>query len=125
MLAETVLLRDYKLVFRFGCRVLDCPAKTCTIFLDRTDKEVKDFIRNIKQRCGANHFTKPVKQCSFCNTIYELEVETCIYCEPKARRKAELFIRKEELERQLRHEKGQVNRNILENHIKQIELELT
>jgi hypothetical protein len=125
LLQETVRRRDYKLVFRFGCRELECPSKTCTIFLHRTEQEVKDFIRNIKQRCGADHFTKPIKQCTYCNMIYELEADICVHCEPRAKRRAELELQIEGLEKELKHEKIEEYRENIIQQIGNAQLELS
>jgi len=105
LLLETVKRRDYRLVFRWGCRTQNCHSPRVTIFLHRTLEEVKNFTRNTNQICGANHITKPLKQCTKCNALYSIETDICESCEPRARKKAELEIQLEQAQKNFQRAK--------------------
>ena len=102
MLLECRRRRDYRLKIIFGCR--SCNYKYVTIFLHRTEEDIKQNRRNIKQVCdNCRAITKPFKECTTCKRTYEIEDSDCPECE------AEILII---TERELALEEAQKHRRV-------------
>ncbi|MGI0022530.1 MAG: hypothetical protein ACRD9Q_06690 [Nitrososphaeraceae archaeon] len=76
--------RDYKLVYVFGC--ISCVGSKyenlhTTIFLHRTDEDIKSMASNVYQKCGQGHITRPFKRCTKCHKVYTVEDIICVVCE--------------------------------------------
>lgn len=76
--------RNYRLAYIFGC--MSCQNTSyetlpVTIFLFRTEKDLRLMKNNIYQRCVLNHITRPHKKCTKCNKEHSVDDIVCMECE--------------------------------------------
>ncbi len=80
------------------------------IYLFRTTDEYEDGKSNVKQICTKGHITRPIKKCTKCGEIYEIETNNCKICEVHVLKKTKLEVQIEHYQKEMNRLKSQLKK---------------